>query len=329
MNNSTNLVVRDWYYLAYIESITAICIGSIGILLNLFICWISFLNRRSQQSITLYITSLAITDLFNSILVVSRYTLQWFKIEYEDFRLPVSDQSYLCKVWTFFVVVTLNSSFLILAAIGMERHRAIMQPLRPAISIKKTIIIILSLWQVAFVMAVIVMFAHKPSFELDIYLCESRSDDIFSTFVIALDAIACNIIPCIILLFCYIRIAIKLCSTKPPVDSSRYRNQIMKKYRNRYRKTIIIVLVTIISIFSSLPFVITFVTLTFGRRFDPYYELKLNKIFWMFYQFSWIISLSSSIINPLLYSFCSQNFKKTILLLLYTTYRYLNVKFKF
>ena len=114
---------------------TIVVVGSVG---NTLIC-LAILGREKRKTSEYFILNLAITDLATSVIsipldIIERLAGYW----------PFG--SFLCKVVYPLQTILMAVSVSTLLAMSLERHRAIMYPLKPRMKGRKPIIIILVIW---------------------------------------------------------------------------------------------------------------------------------------------------------------------------------------
>ena len=112
-----------------------IAVGSVG---NALIC-LAILSRKKRKTSEYFILNLAITDLSTSILsipldIIERLAGYW----------PYG--SFLCKLVYPLQTILMSVSVATLLAMSLERHRAIMHPLKPRMKGSKPIIVICAIW---------------------------------------------------------------------------------------------------------------------------------------------------------------------------------------
>ena len=310
MNNSTN---QNDDFSSNLEGIIATLIGSFGIISNVVVCWISFTNRNHQKPLAKLITSLAASDLMISLCVTFMYIHQSLHANHSYLKADISDvfPKLLCKIWTFIIVTAFFASFLTLTVISIERYRHIMYPLKRITSSKRINLGIIACWQVAMIPTFqITLLNYKPKQE-SLNSCQIQFRSIYDVLFLLCSVILLLLIPIVILLFCYIMTLFKIYRSGFPMDISNYRRQIQLVTKARKKKTMIILLITIITILSHIPFMVA-TTMAVISNFNSADLFLLSKPFWFFYHSSWILSLLSGAINPILYNYCSQSFKEKI-----------------
>lgn len=112
-----------------------IVVGSVG---NALIC-LAILSRKKRKTSEYFILNLAITDLSTSIVsipldIIERLAGYW----------PFG--SFLCKLVYPLQTILMAVSVATLLAMSLERHRAIMHPLKPRMKGKKPIVMIFAIW---------------------------------------------------------------------------------------------------------------------------------------------------------------------------------------
>lgn len=132
LDNEGIQVVRILQLLCYS---VIIAVGSVG---NALIC-LAILSRKKRKTSEYFILNLAITDLSTSILsipldIIERLAGYW----------PYG--SFLCKLVYPLQTILMSVSVATLLAMSLERHRAIMHPLKPRMKGSKPIIVICAIW---------------------------------------------------------------------------------------------------------------------------------------------------------------------------------------
>ena len=137
-NNSTGLGASDFQFVRVLQLFfysVIIAVGSIG---NALIC-LAILSRRKRKTSEYFILNLAITDLLTSIVsipldIIERLAGYW---PYGPF---------LCKLVYPLQTVLMSVSVATLLAMSLERHRAILHPLKPRMKGRKPVCIICIIW---------------------------------------------------------------------------------------------------------------------------------------------------------------------------------------
>lgn len=112
-----------------------IVVGSVG---NALIC-LAILSRKKRKTSEYFILNLAITDLSTSIVsipldIIERLAGYW----------PFG--SFLCKIVYPLQTILMAVSVSTLLAMSLERHRAIMHPLKPRMKGRKPVLVIFTIW---------------------------------------------------------------------------------------------------------------------------------------------------------------------------------------
>ena len=140
-NLSQNTTVLDGDGIQVVRILQLLCysviiaVGSVG---NALIC-LAILSRKKRKTSEYFILNLAITDLSTSILsipldIIERLAGYW----------PYG--SFLCKLVYPLQTILMSVSVATLLAMSLERHRAIMHPLKPRMKGSKPIIVICAIW---------------------------------------------------------------------------------------------------------------------------------------------------------------------------------------
>ncbi|XP_022784258.1 neuropeptide FF receptor 1-like [Stylophora pistillata] len=136
--NSTSLAASDFHLVRILQLFfysAIIAVGSIG---NALIC-LAILSRKKRKTSEYFILNLATTDLLTSIVsipldIIERLAGYW----------PYG--SFLCKLVYPLQTILISVSVATLLAMSLERHRAIMHPLKPRMKGRKPIFIICIIW---------------------------------------------------------------------------------------------------------------------------------------------------------------------------------------
>lgn len=200
---------------------------------------------------------------------------------------------------------------LTLATISIERRRAVIHPLRlPLKESILNIIIAINFGATVAVSSFIAIIYHAE--DKQPYYCMESNDTVLYALTAFFYTSVANIIPLGIIIVCYTWIAVKLCASRLPVDSMPYRQQMTIVIMRKKTKIVTILVITIISMATSTHYLSLYVYVTFSKVFKEDIDFNFHNSFWNYYRISWMVTLSTCIINPLLYNFCSESFNHTL-----------------
>lgn len=295
------------------ERVFLICVGTLGIILNWVVCQVILFSKHLRQPLDRLILNLSIADLMNSVTIVLFQVIEYIIIERSANPKNISYlfHEVVCKMWLFFVCMSMTSSSQTLATIGIERWKAILHPFGKPFSGPKFGLIILFNWLISAGVAIFIALLHRPlnSYPL---LCVGSKNIILSMLSCLIFTLTTSFIPFVIVLVCYIRIGIKLYTAKLPIDSIIYAQKVSQTTKRKYRKIITLLMITVLTMATSIQFSISYLFTAIGPMFHQNFYIRLNIVFWKFYRTTWILTIISSTLNPILYNFCSENFQKAI-----------------
>jgi hypothetical protein len=147
INNSTNFttnpddLVIDFIPWAFFNILVIVC-GAIG---NILVV-LAYRNSRMKTVTNLFIANLAFADL-NVVLINIPMNIFKSKVDTWPFGLAI------CKIVTSLLGITLAASVGSLIAIAVDRHRAIVHPLKPRMRTRHAFYILIAIWISAIVLA--------------------------------------------------------------------------------------------------------------------------------------------------------------------------------
>ncbi|RDD36308.1 Cardioacceleratory peptide receptor [Trichoplax sp. H2] len=286
------------------QNVFVVAIGLVGAILNSFVCLVLFYSNHSHQSLDKLIAHLSLNDLLASLSIAVSYILNALTITNREviFRLSRLAGTILCKTNLVLVSLTITNSNLILAAISIDRYRAIIHPLALPLHKVKSNVIITIFWLISIGIGILIANFHELSASYP-YRCSITNNHTIALIIVLIFAIFGYIIPFLIISISYSIIIKKILTVKPPMDNSEYQRRQKSRLRQRNKG------ITVLSTASSSIFIITLGTLVTGLLIDNEFYSKLTIAFWTFFQISGTIMLLPCVINPMLYNFASTNFK--------------------
>ncbi|XP_070537174.1 QRFP-like peptide receptor [Ptychodera flava] len=246
-----------------------------------------------------FIVSLSLSDL-----LVATFQIPYhFFYEYfpSVFNI-INDNIVVCRTFTWFQWTARCATVNSLVGVGIDRFRAIVQPMRPKITGQQAAAIIAIAW-----IASLGYSAYRPiMYDKAVYTYGNKSTpycmvnrryiDIFLWFRL-IDFLVMYLVPLIIISGLYIAMIGTLWFSKGPSNASN---------RNKRRAVKMLSLVVLMFAFSWLPYY--WFTLYFTRpQTRPRYMLKHALIYWHIAHTTYV---SNSFINPFLYAYFSESFRK-------------------
>ena len=306
MNISNDSQHLQMLQLRFSEKVFIIIFALLGIALNLLVCIILGLKRHSHPPLDRLILNLAIADLLNCCTIASCHILEFLLFARKNDYPPISDQArqVICKLWILGISTTATSSIQTLAAISIERWKAIIHPFSHPITQKQLKIFILFNWLLSSGAALFMAFLHTSDNEGS-FSCNEISDTnllIATSFFYGIT----NFILFVIVSVCYVWIGVALYKSNPPTASPNCQHS--KIVRKNCRKAIALLCITVLSIVSSTQFSILYLYLSIVKHIVKSFTLLFQNTFLNFYRVTWLLALISSSVNPILYNYCSENF---------------------
>ncbi|RDD36769.1 Neuropeptide Y receptor [Trichoplax sp. H2] len=282
-----------------------ITFASLGTIFNLIVCWVIF-SRHQKHTLDLLIGQLALTDLFSALATVSAYVMHLlFK---SNRAISWLAREIICKLSSSSTSVGVINSKLVLMAISLERYRAIIHPLKAPFRRKLIVLGIILMWLISAVLGGFLGLYHGVS-KIDLNSCMLLGSQTEKFAIMIIFECTAGIIPLTVILISYIKIMIKICTTKIPTESTStecQRKQLAKK-KHRNQKIAAILIITLLSSISASLHLINYMILTIGQFMNT--EYKVRPEFHTFLIVSGSLTLCSCVLNPIIYNFVSTNFK--------------------
>lgn len=280
----------------------------LGIIVNAIICYVMLRGKRyKRNSSNLFITHLSVVELVHRLLIFPILIY---------FAIPASgNQSFQCKVVSFFSHVSASAIFVSLVAIAADRYQKIVHPLANLKSNRKPSLLLIVVWVYATVVSIPTVFSVKAvpvsetpeakgmTCDADCAgkkLCDIPQNSLgrFSTTLYFLLAF---VIQLVVIFIFYTKIAIFL--------HNRGKNGMMHKVAVRSTsKAIRMLIITVLGYMISLgPRVVVAVL----RSYGIFNGTSFAAMF-LFHALVDFASYSSSMGNPLIYSYYNGDFRKEI-----------------
>ncbi|KAF5298675.1 hypothetical protein FQR65_LT09655 [Abscondita terminalis] len=266
---------------------------------NGIICYIVVSTSRMRTVTNYFIMNLAIGDILITIFCVPFTSVSYLQ-QYWSFG------AFLCPVVNYSQAVSVFVSAYTMLAISLDRYIAIMWPLKPRLSKKFAIMIILSVWIFAGLTALpipLVSNLAQPTewyIVCDRYLCHEdwsnvgpEYENIYTVTIMFLQ----YIIPFSVLLFTYTSIGIVIWCHRIPGEAENSRDQRIAKSKRKMVK----MMVTVVFVFTVcwLPFnVLWVVQESISDELKPYLWFALH----------WL-AMSHACYNPIIYCYMNSRFR--------------------
>uniref|UniRef100_A0A8D0G777 Neuropeptide FF receptor 1 n=1 Tax=Sphenodon punctatus TaxID=8508 RepID=A0A8D0G777_SPHPU len=283
---------------------------------NSLVCLVVVKNQRMRTVTNLFILNLAISDLLVGI-----------------FCVPTTLMDNLITGWPFSQVVctmsglvqgmSVSASVLTLVAIAMDRFHCIVLPFRERLSLLKAVIIIIVVWLLAIAImcpsAVMLTVARMEGHFMvlsdaknttyPLYTCyEAWSDSNMRKLYTTILFTHIYLVPLTLIVLMYGRICLKLCNATVPITehppcSSSGTNSTSKK---RIKVIKMLILVALLFMISWLPLWTLMLLVDYTNLTDDHLDLLSS----YFFPFAHWLAFSNSSINPVIYGYFNENFRR-------------------
>ncbi|XP_055841687.1 neuropeptide Y receptor type 2 [Episyrphus balteatus] len=283
-------------------------ISIIAIVGNTLVIWVVATTRQMRTVTNMYIANLAFADVIIGMFCIP---FQFQAALLQRWTLP----DFMCAFCPFVQAVSVNVSVFTLTAIAIDRHRAIINPLRarPTKFISK--IIIATIWVTAIAFAVPCAIAFRVETlnerirENDVILNVSRefcsninlTDDQLQSYRYSLVFVQ-YLVPFCVISFVYIQMAVKLWGTHAPGNAQDSRDITLLRNKKKVIKMLIIVVVVFGMCWLPLQsYNILYVTIP---EINEYHFINI-----IWFCCDWL-AMSNSCYNPFIYGIYNEKFKR-------------------
>uniref|UniRef100_A0A182N0R3 G-protein coupled receptors family 1 profile domain-containing protein n=1 Tax=Anopheles dirus TaxID=7168 RepID=A0A182N0R3_9DIPT len=215
-------------YFLYITIFVTAVIG------NSIVLFIVQSNPRMRTVTNFFITNLAVGDLMMTLFCVPFTFISLFVLQYWPFGLA------MCRLVNYTQAVSVLVSAYTLVAISGDRYIAIMWPLRPRITKTCSKCLIGIVWIIALITAVPIAIFSTLYFPTDwhvqcnVPICAEKwpspeQDDYYTVALLTTQFV----VPLVVLIFTYTRIAIVVWGKRPPGEAENSRDQRMAKSKRK------------------------------------------------------------------------------------------------
>ncbi|OWA52256.1 putative Tachykinin-like peptides receptor 99D [Hypsibius exemplaris] len=300
---------------------TAIAIALMG---NLAVILAFLVGKRWDSDLSVYLANLAVSDIILSVFCMPFTMSQAIKHHW-----PFSEA--LCPLVMFLQLCSVLSSVYTLVAVGVDRYVFVTKPLEARFNRKRGKNVVAGIWLVAVALA---------SFQLAVVRCtyftfngqqykdcqEGWSDDTHRTAYTVAVAVLTYFLPLLVLVFTYHRIGRILWQDNIPGANvlrpnaanicplSNHNASTIKRVKGKQRVVKMLIVVVLIFALCWLPLHVFFLTLDFfPEAVNQWRSVWDGAIFTYTFLTIHFLAMSSSFVNPIVYSFMSQNFRGDLL----------------
>ncbi|XP_074655558.1 galanin receptor type 1-like [Tubulanus polymorphus] len=278
----------------------------VGLTGNTLVVYVVIRNGAMKTVTNLYLVNLAIADLMFLVFCVPFTT--WMYI-YPNWMFGEE----MCKFVNYLMVVTMAVSVMTLTVMGVDRYHAVVFPVRSRVyrTFERAVVVIGIIWVAAFMLllpiAIITrikaLFDHggQKNFCHEYWPVEAQRR---AYTIIVFVLLYC--LPLSIIVVCYLLMAKNLwMSISPAFQESNH--AALKAFQARRRVAKMVLVVVIIFGLCWLPIHIVHIRNDFGMTGA---DGGVQIIDYVFKIFAHCMSYANSAVNPLVYSFLSENFRK-------------------
>ncbi|SPP80789.1 allatostatin-A receptor [Drosophila guanche] len=285
-----------------------------GFIGNLLVIMVVVANKNMRSTTNLLILNLAVSDLLFVIICIP-----FTATDYVTPHWPFGN--FWCRSTQYLIVVTAFASIYTLVLMSIDRFLAVVHPIRSRMLRTEhiTVIAIFTLWTVVLTVSIPVTFAHDvvvdhdDSSNITYSLCRFKDNDLLdvSTFQLSF-FISTYLLPLMIISGLYVRMIMRLWRQGSGVR--------MSKESQRGRKRVTRLVVVVVIAFASLWLPVQLILLL-----KALHVYEADNLFLIIVQIcAQTLAYSSSCINPLLYAFLSENFRKAFYKAINCSHRYQN-----
>ncbi|KAM9770475.1 tachykinin receptor 3-like [Menidia menidia] len=276
-------------------SVAYIMVLAVAVFGNLIVIWIILAHKRMRTVTNYFLLNLAFSDVsmaaFNTLInfIYAAHGDWYFGEVY-------------CKFHNFFPVTAVFSSIYSMAAIAIDRYMAIIHPLKPRLSARATIGVILFIWSLAVILAFPLCYFSTtrtlPGRTFCYVAWPRMADDPFMYHIIV--TVLVYLLPLVVMAITYTIVGVSLWGSEIPGDSSdNYHGQLRAK--RKVVKMMIIVVVTFALCW--LPYHVYFLVTGLNKHLSrwKYIQQVYLSVMWL--------AMSSTMYNPIIYCCLNGRFR--------------------
>ncbi|XP_044727495.1 RYamide receptor-like [Chrysoperla carnea] len=279
-------------------------IAIISVIGNTLVIWIIKTSRQMQNVTNFFIANLAFADI-----LIGMFTtpFEFQAALLQKWNLP----HFMCAFCPFIQILSVNVSVFTLAAIAIDRYRAILSPFKQKPSKQLAKLIILSIWIVSLILATPFAYALRVTISkykdgnniVAVPFCNNvnlNEDEmkLYRNILVVLQ----YVIPFSIISFAYIRIAIFLWGSHVPGNAQDSRDATILRNKKKVIKMLVIVVVTFGLCWFPLQFYNVIAHLC--PEINEYHYINI-----IWFCCDWL-AMSNSCYNPFIYGIYNEKFKK-------------------
>nr|XP_016926809.2 allatostatin-A receptor isoform X1 [Drosophila suzukii] len=281
---------------------------------NLLVILVVVFNKNMRSTTNLMIVNLAAADLMFVILCIP-FTATDYMVYYWPYG------RFWCRSVQYLIVVTAFASIYTLVLMSIDRFLAVVHPIRSRMMRTEniTLIAIVTLWIVVLVISMPVFFTHDVMVDTDAKknitygMCTFATNDFLGpkTYQVTF-FISSYLLPLMIISGLYMRMIMRLWHQGTGVRMSKE----SQRGRKRVTRLVVVVVIAFASLWLPVQLLLLFKSLG---------VIETNTLTKLIIQVTaQTLAYSSSCINPLLYAFLSENFRKAFYKAINCSSRYQN-----
>ncbi|NXS79003.1 NPFF2 protein, partial [Erpornis zantholeuca] len=277
------------------------------------VCFIILWSKHMRTVTNLFILNLAVSDL-----LVGLFCMPTTLLDNIIAGWPFG--SLVCKMSGMVQGISVSASVFTLVAIAVDRFRCIVHPFKQKLSIPTAVAIIAVIWILAVAImcpsAVLLQVQEEKHFRVllgsgnatrPVFWCREEWPDpgmrkIYTTILFANIYLA----PLSLIVIMYARISISLSHTAMPGARKRSQEQRHSVWKRKQKAIKMLIVVTLLFTLSWLPLWTLMLLLDYASLSD----LQLQLINVYIYPFAHWLAFFNSSINPIIYGFCNENFRR-------------------
>uniref|UniRef100_A0A182PIA3 G-protein coupled receptors family 1 profile domain-containing protein n=1 Tax=Anopheles epiroticus TaxID=199890 RepID=A0A182PIA3_9DIPT len=287
--------------------------GTISILAvigNSLVIWIVLTTKQMQTITNMFIANLALADVTIGVFAIP---FQFQAALLQRWNLP----EFMCPFCPFVQLISVNVSVFTLTAIAVDRHRAIINPLRARTSKNISKFVISTIWMLSFALAAPILFALRV--RPVSYIALGGMNDTYTNITVPF----CKVVnfehgeiqlyryvlvlvqyfvPLFVISFVYIQMALRLWGSKTPGNAQDSRDITMLKNKKKVIKMLIIV----VALFGVCWFPLQLYNIL-HVTWPEINEYRFINIIW--FVCDWL-AMSNSCYNPFIYGIYNEKFKR-------------------
>ncbi|NWY64675.1 NPFF2 protein, partial [Erithacus rubecula] len=275
------------------------------------VCFIILWSKHMRTVTNLFILNLAVSDL-----LVGLFCMPTTLLDSIIAGWPFG--SLVCKMSGMVQGISVSASVFTLVAIAMDRFRCIVHPFKQKLTVPMAVAIIVAIWLLAVAImcpsAVLLQVQEEKHFRVllgnatrPVFWCREEWPEpamrrIYTTVLFANIYLA----PLSLIVLMYARISVSLSHTGAPGAGRRGQEQRHSVCKRKQKAIKMLIVVTLLFTLSWLPLW----TLMLLSDYASLSDLQLQLINIYIYPFAHWLAFSNSSINPIIYGFCNENFRR-------------------